>query len=287
MEPPRVVAFLSTGRCGTQWVHDGLRRLHPEIDAEHEPIGPLYRPRRYFRRYDDPEALLEVDEVASHVERIERAARPYVETGWPLFSALPLLARRLGDRLRVVHLTRHPVPTALSHLAHNSYAGSPRDDSYTRLATLGPEDPRVFEPGYAEFWAELSAYEKCLFWWTEVHRFALELPERVNGIQIHRVRAERLLAGERSVVEGLLEFMGLGWHEGWIAHAGRMVDRWHHHTSEAVDPLLVRRHPRTVAVATALGYDLDSLDLAALEARYAGEPDPGDDRIGRFESSSS
>jgi hypothetical protein len=261
--------------------------MHPDIDAEHEPIGPLYKPRLYFRRYEDPEALLEVQEVAEHLVRIERAARPYVETGWPLFPALPLFAQRLGDRLRIVHLTRHPVPSALSHLAHSSYAGSPRADSYTRWATLGPEDTRVFGREYGAVWPALSAYEKCLFWWTEVHRFALELPERVPAVRVHRVRSERLLAGERGVLEGLLEFMGLSWHEGWIAHSHRMVDRWHHHTADDVDPLVVRRHPRTVAVARKLGYELDSLDVAALEARYRGDPDQGLDRIGRFESTSS
>ena len=46
-----IVAFLSTGRCGTQWLTAGLRELHPDVEAEHEPIGPLYKPRRYFRRY--------------------------------------------------------------------------------------------------------------------------------------------------------------------------------------------------------------------------------------------
>src|SRR5438874_1877719 len=43
-----IVMVLSAGRCGTRWLTDGLRRLHPEAVAEHEPIGPLYRPRRYF-----------------------------------------------------------------------------------------------------------------------------------------------------------------------------------------------------------------------------------------------
>jgi hypothetical protein len=145
----------------------------------------------------------------------------------------------------------------------------------------------VFGREYAGRWRTLSAYEKCLFWWTEVHQFALELPKRVPEVRVHRVESERLLAGERAVVEGLLDFMGLSWHEGWIAHSHRMVDLWHHHTAHNVDPLVVRRHPRTVAVAAKLGYDLDSLDVAALEARYRGHPDQGLDRIGRFESSSS
>jgi hypothetical protein len=278
-----VIAFLSTGRCGTQWLTAGLRELHPEIEAEHEPIGPLYKPRQYFRRYADAEALLEEPEVARHLERIEHARRPYTETGWPLFPALPLLARRLPRRLRIVHLTRHPVPSAMSHLAHSSYAGSPREDAYTRWATLGPADARVFQPHYAAAWARLSPYEKCLFWWTEVHLFALELRGRLEHVPFLKVQAEKLLSGERAELERLLAFMGLHWRSGWVAHAERTVDRWHHHTDQHVDPLLARRHRRTVEVASALGYDLDSLDVSALEDRYRGAPDPGLDRIGRHE----
>jgi hypothetical protein len=281
-----VVAFLSTGRCGTQWLTAGLRALHPGLDVEHEPIGPLYKPRLYFRCYEDPESILEEPEVAEHVARIVEGPRPYVETGWPLFPVLPLLAQRIPERLRIVHLTRHPVPSALSHLAHNSYAGSPRDDAYTRWATLGPGDARVFQPAYAARWERLSPYERCLFWWTEVHLFALELPGRIADVPCLRVRSERLLSGKRSELERLLGFMGLPRRREWLAHAKRRVDRWHHHTDQVVDPLAVRRHPRTVEVAAELGYDLDELDMAALEARYRGEPDPGLDRLGRYEGRS-
>jgi hypothetical protein len=63
----------------------------------------------------------------------------------------------------------------------------------------------------------------------------------------------------------------------------RVVDRWRHHTDEAVDPLDVHRHQSTVAVARELGYDVQDVDLGALSARYRGRPDPGLDRIGRFE----
>jgi hypothetical protein len=277
-----VVLFLSSGRCGTQWLARGLRTLYPALEVEHEPIGPLYKPRRYFRRYDDPEAILEVPEVARHVERIERAERPYVETGWPLFPVLPLLAGRLGGRLRVVHLTRHPVPSALSHLAHKSYADSSRNDAYTRWATLGARDPNVVGSSYAACWQWLSPYERCLFWWTEVHLFGVELPARLETIPMLRVKSEELLSGRRPPVEELLRFMGLSWHEGWRTHARRVVDRWHHQTDEKVDPLEIHRHPATVQLAAQLGYDTAQLNLDALEARYRGQPDPGLDRVGRF-----
>lgn len=276
--------FLSTGRCGTQWIASTLAELHPQVEVEHEPIGPLYAPRRYFRRYDDAESILEEPAVASHLERIARSGRPYVETGWPLFPALPLMARRFSDRLRVVHLTRHPVPSALSHMVHKSYAGSPRDDAYTRWATLGPTDDRVFDPECAEYWDRLTPYEKCLFWWTEVHRFGLELERRLAGTPFLRVKSEAVLAGDRAALARLLEFMDLPWGERWIERAHRVVDRWHHRTEEWVDPLQIHRHRGAVAVAQRLGYAMADLKLSSLDARYRGAPDPGLDRVGRFET---
>lgn len=274
-----VVVFVSAGRCGTRWLAQGLRALYRGIHVEHEPIGPSYRPRQYFRRYDDPEAILAVPEVARHVHRVARARVPYVETGWPLFPVVPLLATRLPERLRVVHLTRHPVPSALSHLARRCYAGSPRVDAYTRLATLGPSDPNVFQSAYAEPWDHLSAYEKCLFWWTEVHLSAVELPGRIEPVPLLRVSAEEILSGNRRALEELLEFIGLPWREEWREHAGRRVDRWPRLAVDAVDPLQIHRHPTTVELARRLGYEMAGLNVGALEARYRGQPHPALDPV--------
>jgi hypothetical protein len=280
---PGLIAFLSAGRCGTQWLTQNLRELYGErVEVEHEPLGPLYLPRRFFRRYDDPDAILSVPEVQAHLDRIEQGPH-YVETGWPLFPALPLLAERFPDRLRVVHLTRHPVPSSLSHLAHSSYADSARDDAYTRLAILGPDDPNVFQSGYAERWSGLSAYEKCLFWWTEVNLFGLEFEERFPEIPFLRVKSEEMLAGDPGVLGRLLEHMGLPFDTRWPERSRRKVDRWNHRTDRNLDPMQIRAHPAALETAGRLGYDMDEIDLDALRERYGGEPDAGADRIGRFE----
>jgi hypothetical protein len=280
--PSPVVMFLSTGRCATQWLAATLGKLHPEVRSEHEPIGPLYAPRRHFRRYRDPQRVLDEPAVAAHLARVLAQECPYAETGWPLFPVLPHLAGTIPERLRVVHLTRHPVPTALSHVAHNSFAGSPRDDAFTRLATLGPGDPRVFQPGYGDRWDALTPYEKCLFWWTEVNLFGLEFAQRFPEIPLLRVRSEDLLSSASGVLPRLLEFAGIAFDQRWTQALDTVVDRWRHHTEQDIDPTLVGDHPRTVETAARLGYDALAVDRAALRARYIGTPDPGADRFGRY-----
>lgn len=283
-----VAVVLSSGRCGTQWLTETLRELYGnQVRVEHEPIGPLYSPRRFFRRYDDPEAVLEVPEVRRHFDWIASLRTPYVETGWPLLGALPLFATRFARNLLVIHLTRHPVPSALSHLAHNSYAGSARADAYTALATLGPSDARVFQTGYSERWDGLSSYEKCLFWVTEVAASGIEFEARFPSIRFIRVTSERMLAADRMTLERVVAQLGLDWDERWIERTGKQVDRWHHRTRLQVDPSEILSHPFALATARRLGYDPAALDVAALRARYHGQPDPGLDRIGRFESTAS
>lgn len=279
MGGPTVVMFLSAGHCGTGRLAHDLGELYPEVAVAHEPLGPRYAPRRFFRRYTDPEAILSVPEVAAHVRWIERLDRPYIETGWPLLSVLPLLAALLGERLRVVHLTRHPVPTALGHLTHGAYAGGARNNLTTRLATLGPTDGNVFQPQYASAWSGLSLYEKCLFWWTEVGMYGLEFPGRIASVPFLRVGAEQILGGERDELRRLLGFADLPWRDGWIDRIDTSWDRWHHPADTAVNPLEVHRHPVTVEVARRLGYDLSGLNLGALLARYDDEPAPGLDRV--------
>jgi hypothetical protein len=266
---PPVVAFLSAGQCRTRWLANRFQELYPQLDAEHHALGHLYKPRLYFRRYEEPEAILEVPEVADHVARLERSQRPYLETGWPLFAVLPLLARRLGARLRVVHLTRHPVPTALGHLARRRYAGSPHQDGYTRFATLSAADPRVFQPYYEGCWKHLSPYERCIFWWTEVQLFALEFPGRDPGVPVLRIQSEELLSGAPEPLQRLLGFIGLPWNPHWMSDMPRLGRQWEPRPADDVDALEVHRHPTTVEISSQLGYDISTLNIGELEARYA------------------
>lgn len=266
-----LVLFLSTGRCGTQWLASNLADLYGEqAVVTHEPIGPAYRCREFFRAYERLDEMAAVPEIAAHLEAVKAtvALTGYIETGWPLFSALPLFIEQVAPQVRIVHLTRHPVPTAISHMAHKTYGGSPRIDGYTQLAALDAFCPGIIQTEMRPRWPHLTPYEKTLFWWTEVHLYAEEIQERYPDVPVHRVKAEDILDGDAAALRRLCDFMGLAYGPELAQRTTRRVDEWHHRTDTAFDWRLVLNHPDTVEVASRLGYDFTGVDERALAARY-------------------
>src|SRR4051812_22150854 len=94
--------FLSTGRCGTQWLAANLAREYGEaVRLAHEPLQLEYEPRRMLGPGAEPSAA-----ARAHLEQVRRtlAERPYVECGHPCWSTLPWIAATLGDQVQIVHL---------------------------------------------------------------------------------------------------------------------------------------------------------------------------------------
>jgi hypothetical protein len=263
--PRPIVVFLTTGRCGTQWLARNLARVYAaEAVVTHEPLGPYYRPRDLFRREAPPPVV-----VADHLDRIGEVAqdRTYIETGWPLFAAIPSFATRFKT-LKIVHLTRHLVPTTVSHMVHQCYYGSPRDDDYTRLAALDPSIETVFQCEPAEAWERRSPFEKCLFWCTEVHLYARELQETRPDLPMHRVRAEDIFAGSERALRGLTEFLELPYDETLARRSDQRVDEWHHRTDLDFDWRDIFKHDASLGVCEELGYDLEEIADRELAGRY-------------------
>lgn len=266
---------ISTGRCGTQWLAKTLGDLYGDAArVAHEPLGPYYKPRAFFRSYGDLTAMTKERQIAAHLDEVEATleTHDYIETGWPLFPAVPLFIDRFPGRVRIVHLTRHPVPTSISHMVHQCYGGSPRDDDYTRLATLDPFCPGVLQSDHRDAWESLSPYERCLFWWTEVHLWAEEIRDLYPDVPLLRLKSEAMLAGDERSLKGLLELLRLPYSNEVAARTRRPVDRWNHQTELEFDWRKVFEHRTTLDVAARLGYLIDDVDEAALERRYKGPP---------------
>lgn len=170
---PKIFLFLSTGRCGTQWIADTLASSYSDLaDVTHEPIDCAYHPRDFLRAYESVDDMLALEPVRTHLDRVEKAieSRSYIETGWPVYAAIPLFIKRFGpDAVGIVRIVRHPVDVAASFATHGFWHG--RADEFATHGVIDPWAPRVAMPEYAERWKDMSSYEKCLYWWAELHLY--------------------------------------------------------------------------------------------------------------------
>ena len=264
------VFVLSTGRCGTQWLAENLEQAYGDrIGVEHEPIHDGYCARRMLGAGDP--ARLEPELAAPllrHLDAVERRleTRPYIECGYPCWSSIPYLAQRFAGRLRVVHLTRHPVPTALSWLTHGAYQ-PPLLPHLREKVLLSPADPGTALGEYGSLWDSISPFEKCLYYWAEVNGFGLAQQDAL-ALPWLRLSLEDLSGGEG--LARLLAFLELPRRESIFAARTHALDRQRSITLERPQPALTGRHPQIARTARALGYDLTDVSVWYGAERYFG-----------------
>jgi hypothetical protein len=126
MSASYAVFFISTGRCGTQWFASGLTsHFHDLAVVRHEVLHEQYEPRRYFRafcRKDNMELSPAIENHLTIVWTVTGRGLQYIETGWPVYGALPFILAYPNRFVKVVHLCRHPVSVAASLATHRVYS---------------------------------------------------------------------------------------------------------------------------------------------------------------------
>lgn len=258
---------LSTGRCGTQWLAQALAGADARV--EHEPLHNGYAPRQMLGA-NDPAALdsRRARLIVAHADAIERelAVRDYIETGHPCWSSIPWLARRLAGRVRVIHLVRHPVPTACSWVSHGAFV-PPLLPTLPAKEFISPFDAGVAFPEYRATWDSLAPFEKCLVYWGEVNALALRL-ERAGGMTWLRLRYEDMFDAHSDALARLGRFL-----DRPIEAVARMdrraqVDRHRFMLAQGPELERIARHPRVAAVAEALGYRVEDFSREELTARF-------------------
>ena len=259
---------LSTGRCGTQWLAASLAKAYGDVlHVEHEPLHDQYRSRQMLAaRGSLPDEADTSRRILGHVNAIARhlEARDYVECGHPCWSAIPYLAAQFSGRVRVIHLTRHPVPTALSWITHQAFS-PPLLPHIPEKVLLLPHDDGVAFPEYRGLWPTLTPYEKCLYYWAEVNTFGLDQRGRLR-IPWLQISYESLFWDEG--LSDLLTFLGLPFDDSIASARGTLLDRFRFAALACPDPALVERHPRVVEIAQRLGYDVNGIDPKVLRLRY-------------------
>lgn len=271
-EAHRFLYVISTGRCGTQWLANALGGSHADqAVVEHEPLGPAYRPKETLRSSDGLAELAARGRLAEHLDRIDRVLgqRTYVECGWPAFAAVPLFIERYAPRLRLVHLVRHPVPTALSYLTHGFYRPTKNHKEYMARAQLDPFDAGIVNRQYQGRWKSLSAFEMCLFQWLEIHTWAEEIKRTYPEVPLLTVRMEDLFGANGGVVlDGITDLAGLPRRPAIHRLRSERMDKWRLRTEEDIQWRRVFLHPEVVSLARHYGYDFRGFEKGRLAQRY-------------------
>lgn len=262
--------FVSTGRCGTQWLADKLPAHYGDLAvATHEPVHHEYEPRRYFsayRRGENPELT---PAIAAHLQFIEDTLRTkdYIEAGWPVYGVLPYFLRRLEGRVRVVHLYRNPFEMAASMATHGFYDKG----EWSEAMLIRPADQGVIQPELnGSRWNAMPEFERCLFWWTEINDFGLRLHREFPQVPWLSIRFEDMLKGDsRAGLIKLLEFLQLPVREDFLASREQRTDKFHYKSEKKIETIPLEQYPKTVAVMEQLGYQYDPAILPELQKRYS------------------
>lgn len=265
--------FLSTGRCGTQWFARHLGEVYGDrAVVRHEPIFDDYYSKELLG-VRSPEQLRDGGRLQRHIEWIAKQLETsdYIECGCQGFAALPYLAERFAGAVRVVHLTRHPVVSASSMMTHRCYSEARTEDNLNRKTMLTPTDSGVSFPEYRERWPTLSLFQKCLYFWGEVHALGLRW-EKELGVPWCRISFEDIFEGDG--LSALLRFLDLSERDDIKATLKKPFDRYQRKADQVWDPKEILALPEVANVARTLGYDPLDVDAGAIRNRYQGADVP-------------
>lgn len=167
---------LSTGRCGTQWLTELLRRQWPQARVEHEPLHFQYRP-------DLNSATLPLqhnaEQIQQHLQQIQQqltTGRPYIETGFPCWRHLDWFRQQLTGTVKILHLHREPLATVRSLLKLNAFVPPLFDYLPVKNFYLPDAGQDQFKMVQA-LWPQLQPAEKALCYWLELQAYALQLQQ--------------------------------------------------------------------------------------------------------------
>jgi hypothetical protein len=160
----------------------------------------------------------------------------YIECGHPSWSSVPYLIETFAPDVRIIHLVRHPVPTAWSWLTHRAFC-----------TPLLPHLP-----------------EKALYYWLEVNTFG-RIHSRSAGEWLTLSFDEMF---DPAVQRRVLSFVTASEIDAEKKSPGQ-VDELRSLVEIEVEPMEIAGHPEVLRLATDLGFDPMRFDAERLRRRYA------------------
>ncbi len=261
------IFFLSTGRCGTQWIAANLLAVCKESAVvEHEPLHDRYYPRLMRKGL---EQTGNATEIIAHCDRIEEVLKhqSYIECGWPVWGAIPYLLQRFEGRIRIVHLVRHPIPVACSWVSHRAFCPPliPGFPGFREKVLASPFDEATAFRIFCDRWEGMNPFEKSMFFWLEVNALGLKLEQTCTAPWL-RVRFEDLFNG--NVLQDLAGFLKLPSPVSFTQERENSRDAYHYVCDNWWNPQDIQKYPEFIELALRLGYDPLDFDEAKLRRRY-------------------
>jgi hypothetical protein len=259
------IFVLSTGRCGTQWLARFFElNLGDAATVSHEPIHSDWSPREMLGAKTPanlPPGLREP--IEEHVQWIRGtlSRTMYIECGHPSWSSIRYLVDTFEPHVRVIHLIRHPVPTAWSWVTHRVFC-EPLLPHIPEKVLLSPFDEGVQFPQYRDRWNGMSPYEKALYYWLEVNTFAKRTQSEV-GIEWLTLSFQELF--DSASQKRVLAFAGAA---SESPKNPGVVDELQSVSEVAVKPTEIANHPPVLRLAGDFGFDALQFDVEQLRRRY-------------------
>jgi len=275
-----VVINLGVGRSGTTFIYNVLRRRYAdEAFILHEDLSARRaRMRRFFRCFEQERIALALAEpsVAAWVERVEKMAqsRPVVVTGCTTAHLAPVLLRVFGDRLRTVHVHRHPLSVCAAVFVGPWGVEWDRASDWKEdpnIPILTPFDPSTRYRALQSRWNELGPFARIAYSWLERTSAGLEFSQRNPHVPTRVLSAESEVFGSEAYLEAIAGFAGLTPRDGREEAQPARNASWRRSLEER--PLGTAWHdlqqiPEVTEFARSLGYGFDDAELESRAARY-------------------
>jgi hypothetical protein len=268
---PYVVALtITTGRSGSSFLYHSLRATaHHDEAVYHELLHPMVaKPAVFHRCFDEDRkkqlrSELAVGRLLEEWKcRIRRGS--IIDIGWTMSSLAPLMADEFGNSFRMLVLHRHPVEFAASAYIAGRYSEKRHEDF-----SLSPFHEGAYFRDYAERWAHMSCFEKCLFWWLETFHYGQEMAARLNVSQSKFVSLDELTS-RPSMLEEIAQFFGIR-----AFNAVRSSDITNRRMGKNLEirPLgdawrSYVEHDEVITLASELGYDMSEGYVRQIAKRY-------------------
>lgn len=196
----------STGRCGTTFLVNTFKKnfsLQSGLIAHDFAEKKLTNIPKYLRCYDaTSHAQLMSGSVKETLDHFIRCSDhgPVVDFGHGMMPLIHPLYQRIGTRLRVLNITRHPVQVAASLVAMGFYSSK-------NMEWFTPFSEAACFRTFAKCWPTMSPFEKNLYRWLEFTTYGLEIANRYPQLETMTVRSMDIFS-DPGTLERIADFVG-------------------------------------------------------------------------------